>query len=233
VESKLQPVDLNRIVEDVRLLLERTIPKMIKIELHLTGNLRHVNADASQVEQVLMNLAVNARDAMPKGGTLRIETTNITVDKEFRRSRPELTSGNYVLLAVIDTGQGMARPPWENIFDPRSSTTKEVGKGTGWALPWFTVLSEPPGAYRMPSASPGEGTTFEDLPPCRGAFGKSCNNITEQTCYAVAMKPYYSWTTMIPFVTLETDSSNVRVHCDVRPGWRKRPASLPRVQRPN
>ena len=160
VESKLQPVDLNRIVEDVRLLLERTIPKMIKIELHLTGNLHHVNADASQVEQILMNLAVNARDAMPDGGTLRIETKNVVLDEDARRSQPELTPGKYVLLAVADTGQGMDKSTLENIFDP-FFTTKEVGKGTGLGLAMVYGIVKNHHGHITCVSKPGEGTAFE------------------------------------------------------------------------
>ncbi len=160
VESKLQPADLNRIVEDVRLLLERTIPKMILIELHLTGNLHHVNADASQVEQILMNLAVNARDAMPDGGTLRIETKNVFLGEDDRRSQPELTPGEYVLLAVADTGQGMDKSTLENIFDP-FFTTKEVGKGTGLGLAMVYGIVKSHHGHITCVSKPGEGTAFE------------------------------------------------------------------------
>jgi two-component system, cell cycle sensor histidine kinase and response regulator CckA len=160
VESKLQPVDLNRIVEDVRLLLERTIPKMIKMELHLTGNLHPVNADASQIEQILMNLAVNARDAMPDGGTLSVETRNVILDEEVRRSQPELTPGNYVLLAVADTGQGMDKATLKNIFDP-FFTTKEVGKGTGLGLAMVYGIVKNHHGHIVCASQPGQGTVFE------------------------------------------------------------------------
>jgi PAS domain S-box-containing protein len=160
VESKLQPVDLNRIVNDVRMLLERTIPKMIKIELHLTGNLHDVNADTSQVEQILMNLAVNARDAMPDGGTLRIETKNVVLDENHRRNQPELSSGKFVLLAVADTGQGIDKTILENIFDP-FFTTKEVGKGTGLGLAMVYGIVKSHHGHITCVSKPGEGTTFE------------------------------------------------------------------------
>ena len=160
VESKLQLADLNRIVEDLRLLLERTIPKMIKIELHLTGNLHHVNADASQVEQILMNLAVNARDAMPDGGTLRIETKNVFLGEEDRRGQPELTPGEYVLLAVADTGQGIDKSTLESIFDP-FFTTKEVGKGTGLGLAMVYGIVKSHHGHITCVSKPGEGTAFE------------------------------------------------------------------------
>jgi PAS domain S-box-containing protein len=171
IESKLQLVDLNRIVEDVRLLLERTIPKMIRIELHLMGNLRAVHADASQMEQVLMNLAVNARDAMPDGGCLSIETKNVTLDDKYRRSHPELIPGNYVLLTVADTGHGMDETTLEHIFDP-FFTTKEIGKGTGLGLAMVYGIVKNHSGYITCKSKPGEGTTFEVFLPSVEQFEK-------------------------------------------------------------
>ncbi|HBD10250.1 MAG TPA: hypothetical protein DCZ69_18525, partial [Syntrophobacteraceae bacterium] len=160
MESTLQPVDLNRVVEELRMLLERTIPKMIEIELRLTGNLHAVSADISQIEQVLMNLAVNARDAMPDGGKLTIETRNAIADEEVRRSQPELTPGNYVALAVADTGQGMDKTTLEHVFDP-FFTTKEVGKGTGLGLAMVYGIVKNHRGYITCVSKPGEGTRFE------------------------------------------------------------------------
>jgi PAS domain S-box-containing protein len=160
VESKLQPVDLNRIVEDLSSILDRTIPKMIKIELHLTGHLHLVNADTSQVGQILMNLAVNARDAMPEGGTLTIETSNVILDEDDRRSQPELSPGKYVLLAVRDTGQGMDSATLANIFDP-FFTTKEVGKGTGLGLAIVYGIVKSHHGHIKCVSKPGGGTAFE------------------------------------------------------------------------
>ena len=177
VESKLQPVELNRIVEGVRLLLERTIPKMIKIELHLTGNLYNVNADASQVEQVLMNLAVNARDAMPDGGTLSIETSNVILGEEAPRSQPELTPGNYVLLAVTDTGQGMDKATLENIFDP-FFTTKEVGKGTGLGLAMVYGIVKNHHGHITCVSKPGKGSAFEIYLPAIEQIEKAPATLT-------------------------------------------------------
>ena len=172
MEPKLEPIDLNRVVEGVRKLLERTIPKMIEIELHLTGNLYVVNADASQMEQVLMNLAVNARDAMPRGGTLTIETRNISVDDEFRCSRPELNPGTYVQLAVKDTGEGMDKTTLGHIFDP-FFTTKEVGKGTGLGLAVvYGIVKSHHGHINCVSKA-GEGTLFEIHLPAAEQLGKT------------------------------------------------------------
>ncbi|MGD8509846.1 MAG: PAS domain S-box protein [Syntrophobacterales bacterium] len=133
VESKRRPLDLNQEVGEVRELLERTIPKMIDVEFQLADNLKMVNADPAQLKQVLMNLAVNAKDAMPEGGKLLIETQSVTLDQEFCRRYAEVKPGNYVLFSISDTGHGMGKETLEHIFDP-FYTTKEVGKGTGLGL---------------------------------------------------------------------------------------------------
>lgn len=160
VETQMQAVDLNRIVESVRGLLERTIPKMIGIDLHLTGGLHYINGDPSQIEQILMNLAVNARDAMPEGGRITIETKNVLVDEEFARAQPEVAPGKYVLLKVTDSGHGMDQTTLEHIFDP-FFTTKEVGKGTGLGLAMvYGIVKNHRGHIRCRSAM-GEGTVFE------------------------------------------------------------------------
>ncbi len=177
VDLKLQPLDLNRIVDDLRMLLERTIPKMIKIELRLMGNLHHVNADASQIEQVLMNLAVNARDAMPDGGTLTVETRNIILDEKVRSTQPELTPGDYVLLAVADTGQGMDKTTLEHIFDP-FFTTKEVGKGTGLGLAMVYGIVKNHHGHITCVSNPGEGTRFEICLPAIGQLEETPGIVT-------------------------------------------------------
>lgn len=160
VESKLQPVDLNRIVEAVRQLLRRTIPRMIRVELELTGNLYPVDADASQIEQILMNLAVNARDAMPDGGILRIQTKNALLELDELQNHPELSPGAYVVLSVADTGQGMDPATLANIFDP-FFTTKEVGKGTGLGLAMVYGIVRSHHGHITCVSRPGKGTRFD------------------------------------------------------------------------
>jgi PAS domain S-box-containing protein len=108
-ESKPRPVRLNREIEHARKLLERTVPKMIEIKLLLSDDLRTVSADPGQLEQILLNLGVNARDAMPEGGTLTIQTENVTWDEEYCRAHLGAKPGNYALLSVSDTGHGMDR----------------------------------------------------------------------------------------------------------------------------
>ena len=133
VQPELRPVDLNHEIVEVQKLLSHTIAKTIKIDLRLSGKLESVLGDTSQIGQVLMNLGVNARDAMPDGGTLTIETTNVQLDKDYCAVHPEEKPGPYVLLAVSDTGQGMDKETLSQIFDP-FFTTKGVGKGTGLGL---------------------------------------------------------------------------------------------------
>jgi len=133
VESRLKPVDLNQEIKNVEKLLQRTIPKMIDIKLDLEKNLNIINADPTQIEQILMNLAVNARDAMGDQGTIKIETKNITLDKEYCKNNLGVIPGDYVLLVFSDTGHGMEQEIVDRIFEP-FFTTKELGKGTGLGL---------------------------------------------------------------------------------------------------
>lgn len=159
VESKRQPLDLNHQVREVRRLLERTIPKTIEIRLRLAAALETVNADPLQVEQILMNLAVNAKDAMPEGGRLVIETENVTLDEQYCKRHLGARPGDYVLLSISDTGAGIDRQTRERIFEPFFST-KETGKGTGLGLAIvYGIVKGHHGCIQCDS-EPGAGTTF-------------------------------------------------------------------------
>jgi PAS domain S-box-containing protein len=160
VESKRQPIILNAQVAKVKKLLERTIPKMIQIELQLADDSKYVNADPIQIEQVLMNLAVNAADAMPEGGKLTVATENTVLDEEYFRAYPEAKPGEYVLLKVTDTGQGMDKETLERIFEP-FYTTKEVGKGTGLGLAMAYGIVKTHKGFILCHSEYGRGTTFE------------------------------------------------------------------------
>ncbi len=159
MESKLEPVNLNLEVIQAVNLLERTIPKMIEIKTQLADDLRMVNADPTQLEQILLNLGGNAKDAMPEGGRLIFETKNVELDAAFCRTHPELEPGDYVLLAVSDSGQGMDRETVEQIFDP-FFTTKGVGKGTGLGLATVYGIVKNHGGHITCYSQPGQGTTF-------------------------------------------------------------------------
>jgi two-component system cell cycle sensor histidine kinase/response regulator CckA len=164
--AELRPVDLNHEVLQAIGLLERTIPKMITIEQKLAPELMAISGDPNQLEQVLMNLVTNARDAMPEGGALNISTVNLDLDEEFCRTRPGLEPGSYVRLQVSDDGEGMDEETLSHVFEP-FYTTKEVGAGTGLGL--FTVygIVESHGGYISCDSTPGRGTTFTIYLPAR------------------------------------------------------------------
>ncbi|MBM4341448.1 MAG: PAS domain S-box protein [Deltaproteobacteria bacterium] len=159
VQTKLSPVDLNEEVRQVEKLLRRTIPKMIEFELFLADDLRMINADPAQVEQVLMNLTVNAKDAMPEGGRLIFKTENIFIIEEFYKEHLWAKPGHYAQLTVSDTGHGMDGETIKHIFDP-FYTTKGVGKGTGLGLAMVYGIVKSHEGYILCESEPGKGTTF-------------------------------------------------------------------------
>jgi PAS domain S-box-containing protein len=154
-----QPVDMNQEVEQARRMLERTIPKMIDIDILLGSGLWSVNADAGQMEQTLLNLGTNAADAMPEGGKLHIETKNVTLDDEYARTHSGARPGRYVLLTFSDTGHGMDKQTIEHIFEP-FFTTKEFGKGTGLGLASVYGIVKNHSGYIDCYSDVGYGTTF-------------------------------------------------------------------------
>jgi len=160
IESELQPIDFNREVENVRLLLERTIPKMIEVKFSLAEDLKMVNADPGQIEQILMNLAVNAKDAMPDGGKLIVETANVILDQDYCKIHRVANPGSYVQLTVTDTGHGIDKMTIEHIFEP-FYTTKETGKGTGLGLATVYGIVKSHNGHIVCYSEPDEGTTFK------------------------------------------------------------------------
>ena len=159
-EIKPLPLSLNRRIEQLQKMLSRTIPKMIMMELLLADNLSAINADPTQVDQVLMNLAVNARDAMPEGGKLVIETENVIIDEDYGRVHLGAEPGLYVLLSVSDTGQGMDKETLQHIFEP-FYTTKGPGAGTGLGLAMVYGIVKQHGGHIVCNSEPGAGTTFK------------------------------------------------------------------------
>jgi len=160
VESKFRPMDLNKETVQVSQMLERTIPKMISVELRLAENLKIINADSAQIEQIMMNLGVNARDAMPNGGRLLFETENVILDEEYCKTYLGLRPGQYVKLSISDTGQGMDKETLRHIFEP-FYTTKATGKGTGLGLAMVYGIVKSHNGYIMCYSEPDEGTVFK------------------------------------------------------------------------
>ena len=154
-----KPVDLNTILRKVEKFLARVIGEDVEVRLALTGNALTILADTGQLEQVFMNLATNARDAMPNGGSFAIETSLTVLDSEFMAAQGNGKPGNYALIAVTDTGEGMNEEIQKKIFEP-FFTTKEVGKGTGLGLSMvYGILKQNEGFINVDS-EPGKGTTF-------------------------------------------------------------------------
>ncbi|THD49310.1 MAG: response regulator [Bradyrhizobium sp.] len=173
-QQPLEPraLDANRLVAGMSELLQRTLGETIQIETVLAAGAWRVWADPAQLENAMINLAVNARDAMPDGGKLTIETGNADLDERYAAAHSEVTPGQYVQISVTDTGAGMAREVMERAFDP-FYTTKGVGRGTGLGLSQvFGFVKQSRGHVKLYS-EPGRGTTvkiylprhFGDAPP--------------------------------------------------------------------
>lgn len=167
-----RPLDLNYEIGQIKELIARTIPKMIEIKLVLSDELPTINADPTQIEQILMNLAVNARDAMPDGGKFTIETNNMALNDDFCRLHPEVEPGDYVLLSVSDTGHGMEIETLQHIFEP-FFTTKGIGQGTGLGLAMVHGIVRQHGGVVTCSSKPGIGTTFRIYLPVMPTEAKS------------------------------------------------------------
>lgn len=158
----LQPVDLalNEVLTDLLKILHRVIGEHIKLQLVPGPGLATVHADRGQIEQVITNLCVNARDALPRGGVITIETRNVRIDRGFCERKPWARSGRYALLSVTDNGSGMEPETLDLIFEP-FFTTKAAGTGTGLGLSTvYGIVKQHDGLIHVDS-EPGRGSTFE------------------------------------------------------------------------
>jgi len=153
-------LNLNTLTSDMEKMLPRLLGEDIEVSLALDPELGNVKADQSQIEQVIMNLAVNARDAMPMGGKLRIQTANAELDQAYIWNHPGSKVGKYVKLAVTDTGTGMEPATLTHIFEP-FFTTKERGKGTGLGLATVYGVVKQSNGYIWVDSAPGNGTSFQ------------------------------------------------------------------------
>jgi signal transduction histidine kinase/response regulator RpfG family c-di-GMP phosphodiesterase len=161
-QQMVQPdiLDLNEIVAGIEKMLRRIIGEHIRLSTKLATGLGRFKADAGQVEQVLLNLTVNARDAMPEGGRLRIETHDARIDEAAAASQPGVSPGDYVVLTVADTGIGMDEQTQKRVFEP-FFTTKEVGKGTGLGLSTVYGIVRQSGGHIVIESELGKGATFQ------------------------------------------------------------------------
>jgi two-component system cell cycle sensor histidine kinase/response regulator CckA len=169
-KQMLQPkiIDLNQIVIDMNKMLQRLIGDLL---MGLAADLGKVKADPNQIEQILMNLSINARDAMPRGGRLTIETSNMNLGEEYARDHLSVPPGRYVMLAVSDNGCGMDANTQAHIFEP-FFTTKEVGKGTGLGLATVYGIVQQSGGTIWLYSEVGRGTAFKIYLPCAEAVTK-------------------------------------------------------------
>jgi len=169
VEGKRLQVNVRHLLRDVQKIIGDTIPKNIQVAFVAPHDLWTVNADATQLHQVLMNLCVNARDAMPLGGILRVEVANLVLDEVYTGMLGALSPGPHLVISAADTGTGMSRETQERIFEP-FFTTKDLGKGTGLGLSTVLTIVQSHGGAIDVLSEPGVGTTFKIyLPALSGA----------------------------------------------------------------
>lgn len=161
-KQTIKPVvhDVNTVISNIEKMLRRIIRENIELRVILDANLENIKADPGQIEQVVMNLVVNSRDAMPIGGTITIETQNVDIDARYADQHVGITPGRFVKIVVTDTGQGIDQATHLKIFEP-FFTTKEVGKGTGLGLSIVYGIVKQSGGFIMVYSEVGQGTTFK------------------------------------------------------------------------
>ncbi|HEX7968068.1 MAG TPA: ATP-binding protein [Stellaceae bacterium] len=170
-----QPLEVNKLVTGMSDLLRRTLGESITTETVLSGGMWRLSADANQLESALLNLAVNARDAMPEGGKLTIETANTYLDEAYAATHDEVKAGQYVMIAVTDTGTGMSKEVIAKAFDP-FFTTKDVGQGTGLGLSQVYGFVKQSGGHVKIYSEPGEGTTVRLYLPRLSGYAREAED---------------------------------------------------------
>ncbi len=179
IDGKRLPVHMPKLLTDIARITSDTFLKHIQIKAHVADDLWGVIGDATQLHQVLMNLCVNARDAMPSGGVLSISAENITIDGHYAGLNAESRQGPYVLIQVEDTGTGMSAGVIEKIFDP-FFTTKEVGTGTGLGLSTTMAIVKSHGGFMRVYSEPGRGTKFQVFLPAMGGVTSRDVEVVEE-----------------------------------------------------
>jgi CheY-like chemotaxis protein len=168
---QFQPFNLNNVIVNLTKMLNRIIGENISLQCAFAENLPFVYADTGMIEQVLLNLIVNARDAMPQGGSLLISTEKIVTDETYVAAHPESRPGEFVCVTVSDTGTGIAPEHLPQIFEP-FFTTKEIGKGTGLGLATVYGIVKQHQGWVEVFSHPGDGTTFKIFLPANHSAGK-------------------------------------------------------------
>jgi two-component system, cell cycle sensor histidine kinase and response regulator CckA len=159
VEGERIPVDVAALLADVRAIVRDTFPKNIEVRLDVPSDIGAITADSTQIQQVLLNLAVNARDAMPEGGTIAISAVDQSLDAQYVSTQPGVASGRYLRIAVEDSGTGMPPEVRDRVFEP-FFTTKPIGAGTGLGLSTAAAVVRSHGGHLNVYSEPGHGTTF-------------------------------------------------------------------------
>jgi PAS domain S-box-containing protein len=168
VEGHHMPTPPRHLIGDIRAVIEQTFPKSIQFRAEVADDIRPILGDPTQLHQVLLNLCVNARDAMPQGGRLTIKAENIALDEAYVKMNGEGRPGSYTIISVTDTGSGIPPEIRDKIFDP-FFTTKEVGKGTGLGLATVMTIVRGHGGFIHLYSEPGRGTTFKLYFPAEDA----------------------------------------------------------------
>ncbi len=172
------PVQLKHIIKDLVGVLTQTMPKSIKVTYDVDPELWMISADPTQIHQIMMNVCINARDAMPSGGSISIQASNIQIDENYARMNIDAVPGNYVLLQLNDTGTGMSPDVVERIFDP-FFTTKDIGEGTGLGLSTALTIIKSHSGFISVYSEPGKGSRFSIYLPSAEAASEAMPDVDE------------------------------------------------------